>query len=630
MRIKDIDIEQFKSIQEVYTFLEANAFQLDRYWDIVDLFVKYRNFATTDEEKQKAQWEVEAFMFHFKGAKLFSFSYSTGKDIGTVQEFPQLDKFQQEAFEYLQLRAETSNNYLLLAKYNHLLWKAPKGIKHRKYAIAAIDSYINAIKENCKQYKTEGNKETPLQIGQLFETLVGLCSEVDSNNEEVKALTKFLLFGDNGFEFYTLHGIVDDMLEHTKVFKPAIFENVLSIFENDLRADKEKADDFLKVNYHFPSAIKVAIKTNADVKFWHNQVGLAHLRIAEKETKPERNWLKADNYYKAILAFTLSGNEKQRKKVEKLNAELKPHVFLNNAPIKFDKEAQDYLKIHQDWIKANAETLLNESPTKVYSAIASGFLFPKYDVILKASKNPKNSFKEMFTVIQFDKNKNISRPAKNDIYNEDIYRLYGFQLGNSATALLHFIFVQGIKSGHLTFENFLLFLVEHSWIGKPHYKVGLRKEQIEQNWIALLTPSIVEFFVQMQAWVSSKYYRPNFVLCIDSLALKIEGVMRNFSERADIPVSVGKTKGMKEVFLNDLLENESLKEFFNQDDMLFFNYLFSSDGGANIRNNVAHCFYNSEEYHPYKMFLLIAALLRIGKYDYKRERKNELLETQNI
>lgn len=617
MRIKDLDIEQFKSIKEVYAYIETNALQLERYWDIVDLFVKYRNYATIDEEKQKAQWEVEVFMFHFKGAKLFSFSYSTGKNIGTVQEFPKLDEFQKEAFEYLQNRAETSKNYLLLAKYNLLLWKAPKGIKNRKYALSAIDAYINAIKENYKLYEIDKNKETPSQIGQLYETLVGLCNEVKAGITELKELTKFLLFDAKDFEFYTLHGIIDDMLAYEKIFKKEDFANTLSIFEADLEKEKEKADDFLKVNYHLPSAIKVAIKTNADVKYWHNQVGLAHLRIAEKETKEDRNWLKADRYYKAILAFTLSGNEKQRKETEKLNADLKPFVVLNNVEIKFDDETQKLFKLYQDWIKANAEALLKQSPSEIYSAIANGFLFPKYDDILKASKNQNNSFKEMFTVIQFDKNKNISKPAKNDTYNEDIYRLYNFQIGNSAITFLHFLFVEGIKSGHLTFENFLIFLVEKSWIGKLHYKVGLGKEQLEQNWIALLTPSVVQFFVQMQAWVSSKYYRPNFVLCIDSLALKIEGVLRNFCERANIPVSVGKTKGMKEVFINDLLENESLKEYFNQDDMLFFNFLFSGDGGMNMRNNIAHCFYYYEEYHPDKMFLLIAALLRIGKYDYE-------------
>lgn len=77
---------------------------------------------------------------------------------------------------------------------------------------------------------------------------------------------------------------------------------------------------------------------------------------------------------------------------------------------------------------------------------------------------------------------------------------------------------------------------------------------------------------------------------------------------------------MKEVFINDLLENDTLKEYFNQDDMLFFNFLFSSEGALNIRNNIAHCFYTYEEYHSDKMLLLIAALLRIGKYDYKEKK----------
>lgn len=49
----------------------------------------------------------------------------------------------------------------------------------------------------------------------------------------------------------------------------------------------------------------------------------------------------------------------------------------------------------------------------------------------------------------------------------------------------------------------------------------------------------------------------------------------------------------------------------------FFNYLFSNDGGLNLRNNIAHCFYTPRDYHPDKMLLLIAALLRLGKYDYK-------------
>jgi hypothetical protein len=73
---------------------------------------------------------------------------------------------------------------------------------------------------------------------------------------------------------------------------------------------------------------------------------------------------------------------------------------------------------------------------------------------------------------------------------------------------------------------------------------------------------------------------------------------------------------MQEAHLNNILDNDDLKKHFNEDDLLFFNYLFSGGSGIDLRNNVAHCFYGHDEYHPDKMLLLIAALLRIGKYDY--------------
>jgi hypothetical protein len=53
--------------------------------------------------------------------------------------------------------------------------------------------------------------------------------------------------------------------------------------------------------------------------------------------------------------------------------------------------------------------------------------------------------------------------------------------------------------------------------------------------------------------------------------------------------------------------------------MLLFDYVFSNEGGLNLRNNIAHCFYSENEYHPDKMLLLLAVLLRLGKYNIKTE-----------
>lgn len=613
LKVKDLNIELFNSIDDVYNFIDENAYHLERNWDLTDLFVKFRNHTKSDDEKQKAQWEIECFMFDFKGVKLFSFSYSNGKNIGEVKAYPQLDEFQKEAFEYLKNRISNAKNDLVLARYNHLLWKGLSGIKNREYAIQSISSYINSIKKYFELYSRDKNKENSYQIGKLYETLVGLCNEVNASFGEVKELTKFLLFEAEGIEFYSKHGITDDMLAHPKLFKKSDFANTLSIFEEELKKEKSKSDDFMLVNYHLPTAIKVAQKSGVDVKKWHNEMGFAYLRMAEKETEDNRLWLKQNDYAKAIQSFTLSGNTEKKKETEQLYFELKPKVKLDNVRIYFNEETVKKRQETQDYLKNVAEKLLKTEPFEIYSAIANGFLFPKYNDVLRASQKNKNAFLDFVTTIQFDKNKNIKQAAKEEDKNEKIYTTYSYQINNSVLPLLHYVFIPGIKSGHLTFENFLSFLVEKSWIGKPHTTIDLGGEENEINWVQILTPAIVEYFVQVQSWVSSKYYVPSFVLCIDSLTLKIEGLLRNFSERVNISTSVGRAKGIQEAYIHNVLDNETIKKYFNEDDLLFFNYLFANEGGLNIRNNVAHCFYSYNEYSSDKMLLLIAALLRIAK-----------------
>lgn len=617
LKVKNLKIELFNSIEDVYKFIEENAYHLERNWDLTDLFVKFRNHTKSDDEKQKAQWEIECFMFDFKGARIFSFSYSTGKNIGEVKKYPELDEFQKEAFEYLKSRISNTKNDLLLARYNHLLWKGLSGIKNRVYAIKSINSYINSIKQFYELYNRDKNKENPYQIGRLYETLVGLCNEVNAGIDEVKDLTKFVLFEAKGIEFYSKHGIIDDMLAHPKLFKQRDFTDTLLIFEQELKREKSKSDDFMLVNYHLPTAIKVAQKCKLDVKKWHDEMGFAYLRMAEKETEDDRIWLKQNAYAKAIQSFTLSGNGEKKKETEQLYFELKPKVKLDNVRIDFDEETVKKLKEFQDYIKNVAENLLKAEPFEIYSAIANGLFFPKYSDVLTASQNNKNAFLDFVTTIQFDKNKNITQPAKEEDNNEKLYTTYSYQINNSVLPFLHYIFIPGIKSGHLTFENFLSFLLEKSWIGQPHTTIDLGGEENEVNWVQILTPAIVEYFVQVQSWVSSKYYLPSFVLCIDSLTLKVEGLLRNFSERANISTSVGRAKGMQEAYIHNVLDNETIKKYFNEDDLLFFNYLFANEGGLNIRNNVAHCFYSYNEYSSDKMLLLIAALLRIAKYNYK-------------
>ncbi len=84
MEPADINLDNTNTLTGFYKVLEANAIVLDRNHDITELLLKYKNKTNSDDEKQKLQWEIEAFLYSFHGSSIFSFSASNGKEIGEV------------------------------------------------------------------------------------------------------------------------------------------------------------------------------------------------------------------------------------------------------------------------------------------------------------------------------------------------------------------------------------------------------------------------------------------------------------------------------------------------------------------------------------------------------------------
>jgi hypothetical protein len=597
-------------------FIEKKSLLLEDEHVIVEYFLKYKSKTSSNIEKQLLQWEIEVFLFTFLGGKLFSFSTSNGKEIGEVAEYPILDSYQNKAFDYIKDRAKKSSSSLFRARYNHILWESISN-KNREYATTAAQNYIQTIYGCCSHNDHEDYSNL---LGQLFENLTAITLAVKTDYDQLKQLTSYLLFEAKKLSFRSKHGIVQDMLKYPKIFKGDDFRNVFSIYEERLiNKNGVRTDDFLLVNYHLPTAIKVAQKLKTNIKYWYNEIGHAYLRMAEEETEEKRYWIKLDTYRSAIDAFRLAGNRLEKENTEQLYFELKPKVRLDEFRIDFDEETIKKLKEFQEELKEKAQNILKEKPDYIYSLIAKGTFFPRHDDVLRVIKDKKANFLDFVTTLHFDENKNISRYTGDTDERREILETYGDRIKETLLPFLHYIIILGIKSGHLTPKNLLSFLIHHSWIGKSHTRVDLSGNHEHTNWIFQIAPAISEFYNQVLAWGESKYYSPNFILCTDSLTLKIEGLFRNFSERLNISTSIGKKKGVQEALAHGIINNETIKNYFDNNDMLLFDYVFSNEGGLNLRNNIAHCFYSENEYHPDKMLLLLAVLLRLGKYNIKTE-----------
>lgn len=405
------------------------------------------------------------------------------------------------------------------------------------------------------------------------------------------------------------------MLDLKLVFKPDDFASTLSIFEEEMSEEVLQKNSFLWLNNYFPTAITIAKRIGTNHTVWFEKMGDCYISVSKNETDPSRFWLKAKLYGCAIEAYKKAGNNSKLRQTEQLNFELKPLIKLPTIQIPREEEEIDRLTQLAAFIKYNCNKLLKKNPEEIYESLIGGWFYPTRQQALNATQKEKYFYEQFLTVVEFDRNKNIHH-RNTDAHKERRFQeIYNYYIDTVTLQYLFNVFIPGIKSGHLTYTNLLGYLHKHTWLGKPYIKTDLGGNEVPINWITLIAPAIVEYFVQIQSWTSNTSFTPSFVLSIDSLTLKMEGLLRNFSERLNISTTVHGKKGLQEAYVGYVLDNDALRQYFNEDDRQFFKYLFASEGGINLRNNVAHCFYNYFDYNLDKMHLLLAALLKIAQYD---------------
>lgn len=111
------------------------------------------------------------------------------------------------------------------------------------------------------------------------------------------------------------------------------------------------------------------------------------------------------------------------------------------------------------------------------------------------------------------------------------------------------------------------------------------------------------------------------MLAMDSLALKIEGLVRDICVFSGITTfyQVKDKQGrsiIREKDINWLLREDPIKNLFDEDDLLLFKFVLVEKAGLNLRHKIAHCLIDYLEYSISHMHLLLLVLLKLGRYDF--------------
>jgi len=179
--------------------------------------------------------------------------------------------------------------------------------------------------------------------------------------------------------------------------------------------------------------------------------------------------------------------------------------------------------------------------------------------------------------------------------------------------------MSSIQNSKLNAELLINFLKNNAWIGKE-LTAKIHNVEISYNWLNLISPSILEYFNQIE-FNSHSSESPNLVTCLDSMTLKIEGMVRDICKVMKISTTNYITDKFgrniqRELDLNGLLYLDRIDEVFTIDEINLFRFVLVEQVGFNLRNNIAHSFQYFHDYLMGYIHLLIFIILRIGKYDF--------------
>ncbi len=610
------------TLEEIYKIIDDPNFVLTEKWDnkVTPLF------KTFGDEKNKegltdlvriAQAEMDVQSFVISDNKL-SPSLTSTNDKGEYFEFPSLKLWGEEEFNHIIQRQKQTKNPHLKARYSHILWLSPK--KHLRFATDALTQYIKVIR-NLNSIVWDDDERRDVYVLKLFISNAFHLATSTSKPAEIEKIKKLILPIIRKFRFesdktYVNINLVHLMLDNPKVFKQNDFKN---LDKHCLKYANKQTSLHSKIDILIV-ADKVSNKLGIRNTIYQELIAksyeeLSHQREDASNMVAIKFCQDAMKYYKKLK------NVSKVKELEERYKYLKQNRKLGH----FEHEA-DITDIVKELRKV-ADGVLKLPTDKIIGFLMySPIIFPPYEHLYDEAmkKKKENSVNFLFGTVLNDE---YGHTAAH--YNDDdekihfsIMQGFDYRIRMSSLILLNEIFFRAVEKNKLSSNSFLNFIRKHTWLGQD-FTITYNEGEINSfNWLHTLAPGINDFFSQIFFLYQNPLNIPNFVLAIDSLSIKIEGILRDICETRGVTTfyQTSDAKGRNIVMekdINALLREDTIKNTLSKDDLMLLQYLLVDKAGVNLRNKVAHTLIRkAENYGLAYIMMLIMVILKLAKSEY--------------
>ena len=568
------------------------------------------------EDAEIAQWETNIFNFTLIGGKIGPIIMRTDEN-GDIIEYPNINLINDKCCDYLASRFDWTSNPKLKSRYGHILWFSPKKIG--KFAQIAIESYLDLIKIYEEKDLLEPQKHYGHYVLESIKNAYFLARNVnDGHLEEVtKSKIKSLIFHFNQkstSSFMLKIGLIELMLNERITFKKEDFIAIQHICIQ-MAEDKNNSKNLHAVIHLFELGEKIDKKLGANTLNWRLFIAESY-ELWMKQT--EQNALIAIDFcQKALENYRLIKNKDKIEELERKYVQLKSSIKLETIEFKYDT------KEHIEYCRRLAKDIAKHNPEEIIGFLmCNKALLPTYKDIesLARTRIKENPVSNLFPLKILDNNGHTAQHfyGEDEMLYYNILDIYKLSLEMGYLDKIHTVILEVILTKKLSAKIFLDFLMKYAWFSKTTTKNLPNGRTLKYNWLNLIAPAILEYFNQIEYSLMSKSY-PNLVLPLDSLTLKIEGLVREMCEYKGINTfyEYKDKKGnmiIREKDINALLHEQIMNEMLDEDDLILLKFLLVEKAGYNLRHNIAHALIKFDDYSIDYMNLLILALLRLCKY----------------
>lgn len=503
------------------------------------------------------------------------------------------------AIAYFDERANVTNNLLLKYRYNYFAYLLTTN--DNRFAQRAIDALMCVIETLLPDDK-EGY---PHHADDAIEVLMSLVKRVKYRIKEAKELIWRLLESDYG---YRTKLVCIRTVKKQAFFPASDAERIVCLCKELLPLTQDGwRENCCKLGLFFASKFQGQAKPY--IIFFYDALGdmeMEHLK--DPATDPNNIAIPLMNechLEKAMTFYQKGGLIEKRNKAELVFRENKKKVVIPHFKIekKTDEQVVDYFEnLAKELLEGKLSWLL------VNLSCPIRFLFPSYEQIRERMPNKETTIENLgFVNKDVDINGN-SRKAGNDF---ELRQKYDLWLMNIIRNTVIKVILTAVKTKQLTYGKLKRWFLKETCFGLP-IEYPRSNQVVIGSWYSQLDYGIEALIKQYNRFLQGK--PTDWRISVDLLSIRFEGILRDMVGNYGGHVTkVGRDNSLSQVLLDSLLREPCLREIFREEDMEFFEYVFTAKG-HNIRNNVAHAFYIPQDYGMVQATLVFLCILRLTTF----------------